>query len=178
MDKKRREIIVSEISYWEENRLLPAHYCQYLLTLYTEGEGKDRLKKSIHPPKMLVLVIIIFIFGLLISLLLHTFSFTFAYKLGVSIGIYFILTGIIFYMRKQTTWYPLYLVLYNIGLFFSIIIFMSALNYSPLVMVGIAVGFSMFLFLQGFLFKLLSLKIASFVCLLGILGGYVFYLIQ
>ncbi|GGJ62974.1 putative membrane protein [Anoxybacillus voinovskiensis] len=38
MNEKRREIIVREIEYWKRSRLLPEHYCDYLLALYTEGE--------------------------------------------------------------------------------------------------------------------------------------------
>ena len=39
MNEKRREIIVREIEYWKRSRLLPEQYCDYLLALYTEGEG-------------------------------------------------------------------------------------------------------------------------------------------
>ncbi|MBY6267790.1 hypothetical protein [Parageobacillus thermoglucosidasius] len=42
MDERRREIIVREIEYWKRSRLLPEQYCDYLLTLYTEGEYKKR----------------------------------------------------------------------------------------------------------------------------------------
>jgi len=38
MNEKRRDIIVREIEYWKRSRLLPEHYCDYLLALYTEGE--------------------------------------------------------------------------------------------------------------------------------------------
>ncbi|MFC7060658.1 hypothetical protein [Halobacillus seohaensis] len=34
----RTEIIVKEIYYWKQNKLLPAEYCNFLLALYTEGE--------------------------------------------------------------------------------------------------------------------------------------------
>lgn len=178
VDKKRREIIVNEIEYWEKNRLLPEHYCQYLLTLYTEGAGKDKFKKTIKPPKPLVLAIIIFIFALANSLLLHVFSISFELKIGISIAIYLILAGIVFYIRKESIWYVLYLVLFNIGMFFSLILFSSDLDYTPVVMIWVSVGFIIFLFLQGMFFKLRSLKVASFVCLLGIIGGYTYYLIQ
>lgn len=50
MNKNRKIIIVKEIVYWKENRMLPEHYCDYLLTLYTEGnrpvEEKESIKKS------------------------------------------------------------------------------------------------------------------------------------
>ncbi|WP_048600308.1 hypothetical protein [Rubeoparvulum massiliense] len=38
MDDVKRKIIVTEIESWKRNQLLPAHYCDFLLNLYTEGE--------------------------------------------------------------------------------------------------------------------------------------------
>lgn len=38
MDEERRTIIINEIKYWKKNQLLPEHYCNFLLMLYTEGE--------------------------------------------------------------------------------------------------------------------------------------------
>jgi len=37
MDKEKKEIIIKEIHYWKENKLLPDTYCDFLLALYTEG---------------------------------------------------------------------------------------------------------------------------------------------
>lgn len=33
----RKEIIIKEIHYWKKHRLLPEHYCDFLLALYTGG---------------------------------------------------------------------------------------------------------------------------------------------
>ena len=38
MNPKRKQIIISEIKYWKQNKLLPAHYCDFLITLYARGE--------------------------------------------------------------------------------------------------------------------------------------------
>ncbi|WP_404403929.1 hypothetical protein [Jeotgalibacillus malaysiensis] len=40
MDKKRKETIVQEINYWKQNKLLPDAYCDFLMNLYTSGEGE------------------------------------------------------------------------------------------------------------------------------------------
>lgn len=34
----RKKIIINEILFWKQNKLLPEHYCDFLMTLYTEGE--------------------------------------------------------------------------------------------------------------------------------------------
>ncbi len=41
MDQQRKQIIIKEIKFWKENRMLPEQYCDYLLSIYTEGELKD-----------------------------------------------------------------------------------------------------------------------------------------
>lgn len=46
VNENRKNIIVKEIAYWKENRMLPEHYCNYLLTLYTEGNQPAEEKKS------------------------------------------------------------------------------------------------------------------------------------
>ncbi|WP_342505214.1 hypothetical protein [Sporosarcina sp. FSL K6-2383] len=38
MNQQRKRIIISEIKYWKQNKLLPAHYCDFLITLYAQGE--------------------------------------------------------------------------------------------------------------------------------------------
>lgn len=37
--EKRNEIIIAEIQHWKRNKLLPEIYCDFLLTLYTKGDG-------------------------------------------------------------------------------------------------------------------------------------------
>ena len=38
MTNQRKQIILNEIKFWKQNKLLPEHYCDFLMTLYTEGE--------------------------------------------------------------------------------------------------------------------------------------------
>ncbi|PKC51915.1 hypothetical protein RhiirA1_482678 [Rhizophagus irregularis] len=38
MPNTRKQIILNEILFWKQNKLLPEHYCDFLMTLYTEGE--------------------------------------------------------------------------------------------------------------------------------------------
>lgn len=40
MDENRKQTIIHEIKYWKTNHLLPTHYCDFLLALYTEGSGE------------------------------------------------------------------------------------------------------------------------------------------
>lgn len=38
MNEQRKKMIISEIKYWKKNNLLPAHYCDFLITLYAQGD--------------------------------------------------------------------------------------------------------------------------------------------
>ncbi|WP_406944412.1 hypothetical protein ACJA3J_14315 [Halobacillus sp. SY10] len=41
MKHERTKTIVDEIRYWKQNHLLPDEYCNFLLALYTQGEGQE-----------------------------------------------------------------------------------------------------------------------------------------
>lgn len=43
MTKEKKQIIISEIRYWKTNKLLPEHYCDFLITLYAQGEDPDEV---------------------------------------------------------------------------------------------------------------------------------------
>lgn len=51
MNLQRKRIIMSEIHYWKKNRLLPEHYCDFLLTLYAQGNAdaaaEEKIEKAI-----------------------------------------------------------------------------------------------------------------------------------
>lgn len=44
MDDHTR-IIVKEIEFWKEHKLLPEHYCNYLMALYTNGNSVEQTKR-------------------------------------------------------------------------------------------------------------------------------------
>ena len=44
MNPQRKRMIISEIKYWKQNKLLPEHYCDFLITLYAQGEDENRNK--------------------------------------------------------------------------------------------------------------------------------------
>ena len=46
MDQERRKVIVREIEHWQRSKLLPDHYCDFLLNLYLD-EGSERTPSSI-----------------------------------------------------------------------------------------------------------------------------------
>lgn len=103
MQEQRKEIILKEINYWKENRMLPEHYCDFLLTLYTEGNGEE---KSIKPEKSnKSLLILSFIFLALIPtsiFLLYFTELSFILQMAISlIFLIFSFGGVFLYNKKQ-----------------------------------------------------------------------------
>ena len=64
MDENRKKIIMNEISFWKESRLLPEQYCDYLLAFYSEGEDESPSIKQSRKRTFYLL------YGLLISLVI------------------------------------------------------------------------------------------------------------
>ena len=73
MDDHRRKIITNEIKYWKQNRMLPEHYCDFLLNLYTEGASEGDLPHEKRPRSNKALVRL----GLIGLLSLSVFLFYF-----------------------------------------------------------------------------------------------------
>lgn len=46
MNPQRKRMIISEIKYWKQNKLLPEHYCDFLITLYAQGQDEKELKAT------------------------------------------------------------------------------------------------------------------------------------
>jgi hypothetical protein len=46
MNPQRKRMIISEIKYWKQNKLLPEHYCDFLITLYAQGEDEKEVKAA------------------------------------------------------------------------------------------------------------------------------------
>lgn len=50
MTNPRKKIILNEILFWKQNKLLPEHYCDFLATLYAEGNDLEVLEEA-HPKR-------------------------------------------------------------------------------------------------------------------------------
>lgn len=98
MSHNRKEIIVKEIYYWKETKLLPEQYCNFLLALYTEGEqvngtkmGKRSTKRKLFLPytTLLLIPIGIFIYFTELSFFLQMTLFALLLIFGFGASFYF-----------------------------------------------------------------------------------------
>lgn len=75
MSIERTAVIIKEIQYWKEHRMLPETYCDFLLVLYSKGEeltGDANLTTEVKQSPAIII-------SMLISLVLIPFSFLVLY---------------------------------------------------------------------------------------------------
>ncbi|WP_158735074.1 hypothetical protein [Alteribacillus sp. YIM 98480] len=65
MTEERKKIIIKEIKYWKKNHLLPEHYCDFLLMLYSEGEELEEETTKQSPRVSLLISTLVLAFSAL-----------------------------------------------------------------------------------------------------------------
>ena len=43
MSNPKKQIIMNEIAFWKQSKLLPEQYCDFLMTLYSEGNHEQEV---------------------------------------------------------------------------------------------------------------------------------------
>lgn len=82
MGDQRKKIILNEITFWKQNKLLPGHYCDFLMTLYTEGNYEEdaerkQAKASVLKKKQSKSIALIALLAVVIGALIYgLFTFT------------------------------------------------------------------------------------------------------
>ncbi|CAM5204896.1 hypothetical protein UACE39S_02105 [Ureibacillus acetophenoni] len=116
MSNPRKQIILNEILFWKQNKLLPEQYCDFLMTLYSEGnelEDKEKIshKKAVKAKEMKK-VFVLNSFLVIMSILLLVLLFTvqqITLLLLIVVGILSItsLVGAYYFAKKQSFLAPI-----------------------------------------------------------------------
>jgi hypothetical protein len=102
MNESRKQIIINEIIYWKKNRMLPEHYCDFLLALYTKGNGlqgqsqKSRLRKNVLLLLILIPIGIFLFYFTELSLTLQIVFGLFLIIMGILLTLYSAKRGMLF----------------------------------------------------------------------------------
>ncbi|MCA1054866.1 hypothetical protein LCM10_07680 [Rossellomorea aquimaris] len=101
----RQAVIIDEIKFWKKHNMLPEHYCDYLLTLYTKGEEEPA--HSASQRKMNELSMMIVFLAAIISISLFVIYFTelsVVLQTAILTGFVVLLTGMgIYYTKKKVS---------------------------------------------------------------------------
>ncbi|HWL22971.1 MAG TPA: hypothetical protein VNR38_04355 [Ureibacillus sp.] len=116
MANPRKQIILNEILFWKQNKLLPEHYCDFLMTLYTEGndediEGKNSYKKAVKAKEIkrgTIVNSLLFLVAIILILLLFALDQITLY-LAIVVGVVAIssIIGAIYFTKKHGVLAPI-----------------------------------------------------------------------
>lgn len=181
MNKRRKTIILSEIKYWKQNNLLPAHYCDFLSTLYAGGEEDEakEVKKSasvLHKEKMKKrwLLISIAAVSLVIAGLMQVMNDEVALYLG-AIGVFGLLAYATVKSLRSSVVMPFtYIASAFLLLVMSLKLWSVFFSEQPMLLIGLLIlNCVMWLFAGRFL-KLLYFTLSGSIGLVCIIGFLIF----
>jgi hypothetical protein len=178
MANQRKQIIINEIAFWKQNKLLPEHYCDFLMTLYTEGEYQDKeslgdAKQSVKAQEkrkrrwvfILIPIVALFFFALLFTIeTVWLIGLPALLLAAASIG------GAFYYAKRNELLAPL---LYISGalILFGLSVKLS-LAYFPennTALYGVLIGNCLFWLLSGVMMKLIYFTVSGLLGLLAII---------
>ncbi|MBB5173923.1 hypothetical protein [Texcoconibacillus texcoconensis] len=110
----RKTIIINEIKYWRKHRLLPETYCNFLLSLYTEGEqnqDNDEPRKSIFTSLVFIHLMVAIVVIVLTFLVTHFTVFSEPMQMTFLFVLLAVFMGIIYWFRLvQSLYVHIYIV--------------------------------------------------------------------
>ena len=111
INETRKKIILNEILYWKQTRILPEKYCDYLLAIYSEGDIELQIAAESPIKKGHFFLIEILISLILITALIVNYFTEVKTAMQMSLFIFFIcvLLGITYYQhqKQKPMLYPL-----------------------------------------------------------------------
>ena len=178
MSNQRKQIILNEITFWKKNKLLPEQYCDFLMTLYTEGNNEDEkrianAKHSVKGQEKRKGKWMFIVFPLL-AVVLFTLLFTLdsVWLTVIPATILAISTFIAaFYFAKKNGLLTSILYISGALVLFGLSVKLS-LTFLPgnnLALYGVLIGNSLFWFLSGVKLKLIYFTISGVLGIIAIL---------
>lgn len=180
MNERRKTIIISEIKYWKQKKLLPAHYCDFLIMLYARGNESDEeeikvstsiLSKEKKRRNSILVVILLLAMGLSAGLLMFDkYPILLLILSGLFVLILLLYPIFSSVMRKSTIFPFIYISSAMLLLIMSLKLWTTFFNDQPMYLVALLIlNCSLWLFTGRFL-KLIYFTISGAVGLLLIIG--------
>ncbi|GGA32378.1 hypothetical protein [Psychrobacillus lasiicapitis] len=173
MSVQRKQIILNEIAFWKKNKLLPEHYCDFLIALYARGEEveDERKEKSSQAllakkkvNKTFLYVTLGFLTALLIVSLIIITTAAFIPIIAAGMAICLFLYIAIKLAKTKSMMMPLLFVfsaLLLLGVSFKVwdVYFVDY----PLVLIGLMIGNCLLWLFSGLLMKLVYFSISGII---------------
>lgn len=172
MTAERIAVIISEIKYWKEHRLLPETYCDYLLALYTNGEDVKDEDHLDHPKRLSPAIML----HLILAISLLPFSFLVLYFtqfhpfLQLGILLLFSIYSIWFYWYTARNGYELFffpMLILLLQLFLLTITAANLFTDRNIIMLAVIITNFFFWFRIGKTKHIKFLQILSILCIIS-----------
>ena len=180
MANSKKTIIMNEILFWKQNKLLPDHYCDFLMTLYSEGKEIELEEEVGHKKSIIArekrnrILLATFISIVSIALLVALFMVSnLVWLIGAAVGIVSILFMLLGYRfaKKNEVMAPAL----HIGaalLLFGLTVKMS-IEYFPenqMVLYGLLIVNCLLWLFTGFKFKLMYFTVSGALGMIVLIG--------
>ncbi|RKJ38670.1 hypothetical protein D7X33_37020 [Butyricicoccus sp. 1XD8-22] len=184
MPNTRKQIILNEILFWKQNKLLPEHYCDFLMTLYTEGEVEPEEnvshKKAVKAKEkrnfnlfstLLVLV------ALVLLVLLFTVNQLFVlFIIVISILTILSIVGAIIYTKRKNLLGPIFQIVLALFIFgLSVKISIVFFDNHPIVLFVILMINCLLWLVAGILSRLMYFTISGSLGIIVLIGYKLFF---
>lgn len=181
MSLQRKQIILNEITFWKQNKLLPDHYCDFLTALYAQGELDEETddseavlaKKKKSLPFLHILIGFVTV-SLIVSLFLITsFAIIPLVVAGVVICLFLYIT---FKLSKKSILKPLLLV--------CIALLLLAVSFKvwdvyffdqPAILIGLIIGNCLIWLFSGLFMRQIYFSISGILGIIFIIGYLALY---
>ena len=108
MSNPKKQIIMNEITFWKQNKLLPEHYCDFLMTLYSEGNQAEEISgksknavNNVEKRKKLTVATSFPVVAAVIVLLLFTIQYEWVVIAIAAVFAVLCLIGAIYFANKN-----------------------------------------------------------------------------
>lgn len=180
MNEQRKKIIISEIKYWKQKKLLPAHYCDFLITLYARGERHEEeqvkistsvLSREKKHQNWLITICLLLTVGMSTSLFIVEQSPLFLMAVSALILLALLLYPIFNQAIRQSTTLPFfYISSAMLLLAISFKLWSTYFSEQPILLMGLLLLNCALWLLTGRLLKLLYFTLSGAAGLLFIVG--------
>lgn len=185
MSDAKKKIILNEILFWKQNKLLPEHYCDFLSTLYTEGENYEEQNSvsykqailSTQKRKQYAIFVSLLIVAIMLLVLLFAVK-TLAWMMIIATGIVALamLIGAIRLAQNKSLLAPfIHIIAALLILGLSMKVSFTYFEHNTIVLYCLLIGNSLLWLFSGLLLKLIYFTISGVLGLVIIAGFSVYY---
>lgn len=174
MNLEKKKIIINEIHYWKNNKLLPDTYCNFLLALYTEGnhnEDVQLLSKTKNSGAKFLLLTLLALLLVITLLVIYFTELSFVLQMAIVVFLLLISIVVTAYFNKFGKIFQVPLSITLIQFLICSITFIEKISYNNQIWIAATVLGNCILWITlGKLYRMIYLVISGTIGIMILLG--------